>query len=337
MKTPQRTLLLVASACAVLSIAGCASDPAPAASAGGDGELTPIRVQLTNVVSGQSLIMGEKAGLFAEEGLEIDFVEIQDTAAATAALQSESLDLAFSPFVGVLQMSAQGIPVSIVAPADGYEEGQVVESDEEAKALDATAVYASASSGITTPADLEGRTIAVPSLSSQADATIDSVLREQGVDTSGIEWIKLDFQPALTSLENDQIDAAFLVSPFTVQAENAGLTHVLSPGVRFFEEGAVSGWFSTSAYADAHPEIIEAFQRAVVASSELVNADPEAAVQEVIDRTGMELTPDQLPTPYWPATIDLADIERMQQKLVDVGFLDEPLDLDAVVLPQAAQ
>ncbi|MFT4306032.1 MAG: ABC transporter substrate-binding protein [Microbacterium sp.] len=318
---------------ATLPLAGCSGDTSAESTADADG-LTTVTVQTTQVVSGQGLVMGDEQGYFEDEGLSLEYVDVADTAAAVAAVQSGTLDFGFSPFVSVLQMASQGLDVQIVAPGDGYEIGQVVETDEEAAAIDATAVYASAGSGITSAEDLAGKTIAVPALSSQADATITSVLQDMGVDTSGINWVKLDFTSALSSLESDQIDAAFLVSPYTVQAENAGLVHVLSPGVRFFEEGAVSGWFTSTSFAEENPEIIEAFQEAVAEGAAWANANPTEAVQEVIDRTGLDVTPDELPVPYWPETIRTEDIERMQEKLIAVGLYDDPVDLSTLILPQ---
>lgn len=320
--------LTIASA---LTITGCST-------AGDDADessLTTIKVAAQSVISAESLYLGIAQGYFEDEGLDVELVDVPDQTAAFAALQSGGLDFTMSPFISVLQSARQGMPISIVAAADGMHPDLANAVGDEKAKYTSVSVNVNPESGITDMAGLAGATIAIPIVRSQADATIIWVLRNNGVDTSGINWLNLDFVSALGSLKDNQIDAAFLVSPFALEAAADGLTPVMYPSAEFFEPGsAVSGWLASNSFIDSNPDVIAAFQRAMARSAEYATDNLEIAKQSLIDRTGTELTADQLPISYWPTSVSVADVESIDEKLMELDFFDSPLDVSTIVADQ---
>lgn len=325
-------------AAATLALAACsatstATEPSAGAAAG-DEKVTTLRVQVQNAISAESLYLGIEQGYFADENLKIEFVDIPDTAAAFAALQSGSLDLAFSPIIGALQAVRNDLPLTIVAAADGIHPDSATAAPEDVRNFTGAGVYVSKGSGITDMSGLAGASISVPILKSSPDATITSVLDENGYETKDIKWLNLDFVSAMASLKDDQIDAAFLVSPFTLEADEAGLTRVMNPSPEFFTSGAVSSWVAADSFVKANDDSITAFQRAMVRSAAFANDNIDVAKASVIERTGLKLTPADLPNSYWPETIKTEDVQRMNDKLVKIGFYDSKLDVAPFIAPQ---
>lgn len=324
--------LLGLAASAAIVLAGCTSAPAESGQATTDDAPITLRVQAQNSIAAEPLYLGVEMGLFEDEGLDVEIVELPDIAAAVAALQAKKLELAFVPTISALQMARQNVPITMIAAADGINPKAAEAAPEDARNFTSVGVYTSKASGIDDIAGLAGAKIAVPELKGQADGTITSVLHEAGVETDGIEWLNLGFVPALEALKSDQIDAAFLVSPFALEADAAGLTRVMNPSVEFFPQGsATTSWSASASWAEQNPEAVERFQRAIAKAAAYANENLDEVKQHVIDRAGLKLTPADMPQSYWPSEIDPAQLKEVDQKLVDIGFFDEPVDIDRIL------
>lgn len=323
-------------AVAAVTLAACSSAAPSATETEGDGLVT-LRVQAQNSIAAEPLYMGIEEGFFAEEGLTVEIVDLPDIAAATAALQAGKLELAFVPTISALQMSRQDVPITLIAASDGINPHAQDATLEEQREFTSVGVYTSPGSGITDIAGLAGAKIAVPELKGQPDGTITSVLDEAGVETAAIEWMNLGFVPALEALKSDQIDAAFLVSPFSLEADAEGMARIMNPSVDFFPRGsATTGWAAGSTWADENPETVAAFQRAIARSADWASENLEETKQHVIDRAGLQLTPADMPQSYWPSEIDPAQLAEVDQKLVDIGFFDEPIEVSDILTESAS-
>lgn len=331
-----RTLVLGGlAAAAAFSLAACSASPGATDNTEADGTVT-LRVQAQNSIAAEPLYMGIEEGFFAEEGLDVEVVDLPDIAAATAALQANKLELAFVPTISALQMARQDVPITLIAASDGINPAAQGVSLEEQRDYTSVGVYTSPGSGITDIAGLAGAKIAVPELKGQPDGTITSVLQEAGVETSEIEWMNLGFVPALEALKSDQIDAAFLVSPFSLEADAEGMARVMNPSVDFYPRGsATTGWAASDTWAAENAETVAKFQRAIAKSAEWASDNLEQTKEHVIERAGLKISPDDMPQSYWPAEIDAAQLAEVDQKLVDIGFFDEPIDVSEILTPAA--
>lgn len=322
---PLAALALILSGCA----AGGSSDEASESGAEGTNTLKVATIGLT---SDGALLTGIEQGFFAEEGLEIETSLVANPAAGLAAVQSGQVDVAYAPSIPVLNALSQGVPIQVIAPADGLPDDGV--APEDARANDDTALYASPDSGITSIEDLAGKTISIPARNAQLEVVIAGELEKAGIDpTTGVNWVVLDFTSAVAGLNNGTVDAAALVSPFTIEAEESGNVYVSSPSVAFFETGAVGLWTAGANTVDTKSEQIAAFQRAMIKSNEYASANPEEAIQAGLDYTQSELTVDEVVVPVWPSEVREADLQRANEKLVTLGFLPEEVDLTDVIVP----
>lgn len=211
----RRTAGFVAAAAAVLALAACSSGASDAPAA--DGELTTLKVATIGLISDGSLVLGQEKGFFEDEGLKIETSVVANPPAGLAAAQSGQVDIAYAPSIPLLNALASGVPLQVVAAADGYVDGAAT-LDNPAE-VDDTGLYAAADSGITEVADLEGATIAVPARKAQLEVVIADALERSGVAADSVNWVVLDFTSAVAALKSGTVDAAGLVSPFTAEAE----------------------------------------------------------------------------------------------------------------------
>ncbi len=330
-KTNRLAGAVALAASAALVLAGCSSNGEngdAATDTNASGETTTLKVATIGIVSDGGLMTGIEQGFFEEEGLEIETSIVANPPAGLAAVQSGQVDIAYAPSIPLLNGLSQGLPLQVVAAADGYPDDPA----EAAKRDDSTALYGSAANGITSLEELEGKTIAVPARKAQLEVNIAAVLADAGVDPNTVNWVVLDFTSAVAALQSGNIDAAGLVNPFTSQAEDAGNTHLASPGKAFFEHGAVGLWTVGESTVEEKADAIAAFQRAINKTNEYANENPEEATQAGIEYTESPLSIEQITIPYWPTSVHAEDIARTNSKLVSLGFMAEELDLDDLIL-----
>ncbi|SJM52919.1 ABC transporter substrate-binding protein [Gulosibacter sp. 10] len=320
---------LALAATAALALTACSSGGG-SDEGGGEGGLTTLKVATIGLTSDGSLLTGIEQGFFEEEGLQIETSIVANPPAGLAAAQSGQVDITYTPSIPLLNALSQGVPVQVIGAADGYP--ATAEAIDDPAEFDDTGLFASADSGIASVADLEGKTIAVPARNAQLEVVIANELEEAGIDPStGVEWVVLDFTSAVQGLQNGTVDAAGLVSPFTIEAEEIGAVQISAPSISFFETGATGLWVSGASTIEGDREAIEAFQRAIVKSNEYATEHPEEAMQAGLDYTNSELAIDQVKVPVWPTEVLPENLETPNEKMVNLGFLPEPVDLDDVI------
>ncbi|HRO30704.1 ABC transporter substrate-binding protein [Citricoccus sp.] len=291
-----------------------------------------VTVGALGLASDASLRLAEEQGYLEEAGINsIEVKTVANPPAAIAAVQSGDIDVAYTPSVPFFNALNQGIDLTVVAAADGYPD-DALEMD--AAELDDTGVYVAAGSDISSPADLEGRKVSVPARKAQMEVTISETIRQDGGDPSKVQWMVLDPASALDSLKNGRIDAAALVSPFTEQAGAQGNTLLSSPGVAFFEKGAVGLWVAGTDQVEQDPAKYEAFREAMVKAFEYGNENTEEAQKHAAEITGVDLeTIRQGATTYWPLETRLEDINRANEKMTELGYQPQnaPLTEDSIL------
>lgn len=312
-----------------LALAACSSG-------GGDapeksGGLTTLKVATIGLTSDGSLLTGIEQGFFKEEGLQIETSIVANPPAGLAAVQSGQVDISYSPSIPLLNALSQGVPIKVIGAADGYPETPAA-NEQDAAALDDTGLFAAPGKGIESVKDLAGKTIAVPARKAQLEVVIAGELQKAGIDpATGVNWVVLDFTSAVAGLKNGTVDAAGLVSPFTSEAADAGAKQIAAPSVGFFETGATGLWVAGTSTIEKKADAIAGFQRAIVKANEYATAHPEEAIKAGLAYTKSKLSVDQVKVPVWPTVVKPEDLQRPDDKMVQLGFLAQPVKLDGVI------
>jgi len=324
-------LPIALAAALALGLTACSSD----ASAPASGEATTLKVGVVGIGSDAALQLAIDKGYFKEEGIDVVTTVVANPPAGVAAAQSGQLDLTYSPSIPMLNAMSQNVPLKVVAAADGYQPKDQQPAD--LAQIDDTGLFIPKGSGITSPKDLEGKSISVPARKAQMEVTVAKAVKDAGGDPAKVNWMVLDPASALQSLDSRRIDAATLIAPFTSQAESKGHERLASPGAGFFQEGAVGLWVAGAKTVDTKKDQMAAFARAVYKANDYANTHL-AEAQEIGARlTGVPLeTVQKGAETYWPTEVKLEEIQRVNTQLVELGFLatEVPLDQDLIVSGQ---
>jgi ABC-type nitrate/sulfonate/bicarbonate transport system substrate-binding protein len=177
-----------------------------------NAEPDKVRVGAYASISDAGLYVALDKGYFAEQGLSVEFRQVNTGAEMTTQLANGDLDASGgAPGGGLYNAARQGIDLKIVAdkgsslPGHGYF-AFVVRKDLADK--------------IKQPADLRGRLLAVTGFSEGAssEATIIRLLDSGNVKESEVNQVNMQFADIVAGLGTGKVDVGVLIEPLVTQA-----------------------------------------------------------------------------------------------------------------------
>ncbi len=318
----QRVAFLLLVLGVLLSACGQLESAEPVAT---PGTLEPIRLPMGYIPSVQyaPFYVAVEKGYFAEAGFELEF-DYSFEIDGVALVGAEELPFALASGEQILLARAQEIPVVYVMA--WFQDFPV-------------AVAAKIESGIQTPADLVGRKIGIPMLSGASYIGLRALLYEAGVAEEDIALDSIGFNQ-VEALAADQEEAVVVyVTNEPVQLRNLGYD-VSVIGVADYVQLAANGIISNETTIAENPEMVRRFVGAAIKGLEDTIADPEEAyeicknfVEGLADADkAVQMEVLKLSIDFWKAdTLGYSQMsawENMQEVLLDMGLLTEPLNLD---------
>jgi NitT/TauT family transport system substrate-binding protein len=329
-------LLLTVAACGGGTTSPSASQPAsspseaPAASdvaaspseAAGPPEVSEIKVGTLPIVDVAPVHVAIANGLFEQEGLTVTPEVMQGGAAAIPALQGGDLDIAFGAWPSFLKANQQGIGLRAVADGVAGKDGF-------------TQFLALPDSGLEgNPAGLEGKKVALNTLGNVGELALRHAAREAGVDYSGITPVEIPFPDMGAALDGGSVDVIWTPEPgVTGNKANLEAVTVAESYVGDMANFPVAGYFVTTEFAEQNPNTVAAFTRAIEAAAQLAQDDPQVVIDAV--KTYTELPPaliEQLAYPEYRGALDVANLQRVYDLLLEFEMIEEGLDVNSLVL-----
>ncbi len=317
--TPSPAASALPSAAASTSAAPSES---PSASPAGSPETSTIQLGLLPLADVAPVHLAIEEGFFEDEGLTIEIVPVQGGAAAIPALVNGDLDITFGNYVSFFLASSSGIDLRIIAEQNRATPGFSL-------------IMTLPDSGIAGPADLVGKKLAVNTLSNVAEITSRAQIKDAGADPSAVEYTEIPFPDMIAALEQGSVDAIFAVEPFaTLAKQQLQAVEVVDPYGGRLAGFPVAGFQATTEFAEQNPNTVAAFQRAMIKASALAADSPESVV--AILPTYTTLTPELAGTiaqPLYVSEIDLDELQRVVDLMVEFEVLDAAPDLSSLVIP----
>lgn len=281
---------------------------------------TKMTVGHINLANDLPAYVAQEKGYFSEENLEVTLKKFDSSKLATDAIYSGDVDAsAGSSTVPLLAAeSTQGGKAKIYAL--GYT------GNTEKTALGAFVVLRDAP--IQSPTDLSGKKIAVfPG--GTAKILLTRYLKNQNVDTSGIEWIEQAPNLWVASLQNGAVDAVFAYeSTLTVFKQDT------TKPVRVFGYGALEssvdplylgGSSIRSDFLSANPDASKAYVRAYYKGIDFIKNNEAEARTILAKYTGIKEEVAKEMNLYPNAKLNEIDKDKFQ-KLADLLYEDKNIN-----------
>ena len=336
---PRRALISLAALALVMSACRSSGEPStcvtpPPTGTGGCGAAPiALKVGLGYIPSVQfaQFYLAQQAGYYREAGLEVTFENKIDPDLVTLVGQG-ALDLGVADGTSVAPAVSQGIPIRYVTTIYGTYP---------------SIVFAKASSGITSAADLEGKRIGIPARYGSSWIMLQALLDSAGLTPDDVTIVDYpDFGQGV-AVQEDAVDAATgFANNEPVQLELSGTEAVVlhvDDIVPLPGPGLIVGTTALDAKRDA----IVGFQNATLQAMEEIAADPskgvEAAIAAVPELASNRATQEAIleatiatwaPPGGGPAdfgAIDRAGWEATVDLLVTLGIVANPVEVDRLV------
>jgi NitT/TauT family transport system substrate-binding protein len=205
----------------------------------------------------------------------------------------------------------KGIPITIVAPAAINDARRPTNF-----------LLVAKDSPIRTPRDLNGKTLGSSPLKSIGTYATEAWLDANGGDSTSIKWVDIPFPLCGEALAKGRIDAAFVVEPFATASKS--LTRLLGrPYEAISPLFLGAAYFTTPAYAAAHPDIVKKFASAIHEASLWGNKN-QAKSGEILAKYS-KVDPDTVATMRRAVYADALTPELVQPS-IDFGAKYKMLD-----------
>jgi putative hydroxymethylpyrimidine transport system substrate-binding protein len=267
-------------------------------------------------------------GYFAEEGLDVRAVVPSDPAASLKQVGAGKAPFAISYEPEVLLARAAGVPVVAVGALVTHPLNSVIARDDR---------------GISSPRDLEGKTVGIAGVPSDRPL-LDAVVRHDGGDPAKVETRNVGFSlsPALAAGKVDAVIGAYWnIELVELERQGVGATafRLEENGVPDYDELVV---VTSDQVAEEQPELVESFLRGLRAGQDWAAADEAGAVahlvaanedldpevvEEQVDATAPLLSPGDEPT----LGVDPAEWAAFAEWMRGARLLEEPVAIDRVV------
>jgi NitT/TauT family transport system substrate-binding protein len=144
-----------------------------------------------------------------------------------------------------------------------------------AGARPSAALAVRADSPLRSGADFNGKTVAVSALNDSFSLSMRTWVDAHGGDASTLKLIEIPMSASAAAIANGRIDAAVLIQPFLRPALESGAIRVLGDPVSAFgNHHTDSAWFTTTAFAQRNPDVVNRFMRTIRDAAAYVNGHP---------------------------------------------------------------
>lgn len=328
MKFNTRKLWIGAMA-ASLALTGCASGSVSGGSDtndsgnANDSELQQVTIGLFPSSAVGAIQLGINQGFFENNGIDLEMLLGQGSAAQLPALNSGTMHFMLSSPTTPLLATTQGLDVKVVSGYAKNREGTVEDS---------VAVLVSEGSDIKTAKDLEGKRVSINSLGSIGEIGIREAIALDGGNPQNVEFVQLGFSEVGAQLESGQIDAGMAGPPFMQQIVAEGGS-VISDFIEVTNlGGAELVMVSSGSLTENDPELVESFVTAL---------DQTLTYAEEHQDQVRDLLPEVLGTSpeaaaktnfiQWDADLDVPSLTQFADLMDKYGLVDERPDIDKTV------
>lgn len=215
------------------------------------------------------LFVAKDKGIFEKNGLDVSLTNMNKPSDHPAALVSGSMDIGYASPLAIVQANQNGLDLVAL--------GAVAR---ETKAHPDVGIVVRKGSGIASAKDLAGKKVAVSAINSNLHLMLVYWLKQQGVDTSKMQFVEVPMGSGADALRGGSIDAMAIIEPFLTKAVKGGAGELIANYIAEVEPGALMGvWTATRSFAEGNRDAVQKFNTSMVEALDYVGKHPEAIAE----------------------------------------------------------
>ncbi|MBQ6629481.1 MAG: ABC transporter substrate-binding protein [Methanobrevibacter sp.] len=269
-----------------------------------------------------ALFVADAQGKYAEKNITTELVQFNNGGDLMTAMASGEVDVGYVGIAPVLSSVAKGVPVKVISSAQTDGSGIVVTKE----------------SGITSAADLKGKSIATPGEASIQYVLLTYYLKENNLSTDDLNISAMKVPSMNDALKTKQIDGIITFQPYVSIAANNSDNVVLEDSADILPNHPCCVVVASDDFIKNHEDtvkdIIAIHKEATDFINEQIAAGNASAVvkllpEDIVSDGDLEaLSLESFP---FISGIDKdfkADVDTFQQLEVDIGILNGTVSQD---------
>jgi NitT/TauT family transport system substrate-binding protein len=223
----------------------------------------PLRVGTILLEAAAEVYFAQDQGFFAKAGLDVNVQLFDNGPAIAAASVSNAIDIGYGTVDALAAIHQKNVPLVIIAPSAEYLSPTT---------QDTSALLVPASSPVQSGRDLAGKTVAVIALNGITHTAARAWIDQNGGDSAQVKFIEIPPPAMGAALAAGRIDAAWVTEPFLNAAKRSSraLVYGFDAIAKHF---LLNVWFTTVAWARAHPDDVRRFAAAMRDTAQWANAN----------------------------------------------------------------
>jgi NitT/TauT family transport system substrate-binding protein len=228
-----------------------ASLPARIATA---ADVLTLRMAGPRYVGLAPLYLGINKGFYTDQGLKPEMAPEQDTASSAASLMGGALDIAFVSTTSLLRAISNGLKLRALSPVEG-----VIDPKDPNPSV---ALLVTGTSPIKSLKDLNGKTVAVPTLNSGLHMETMSDVDKHGGDSKSVKFTQLPFSAQAAALTSGRVDAIACAEPYKTLLLKQGARAIGYPDLDIMANSWVVAWCASDDYIAKNTDVVKRFIKA---------------------------------------------------------------------------
>jgi len=298
----------------------------------GPAEKTTLNVAVVPAMDSAGFFIALHDGLFAKEGLTVNYSPAVSSETAVAQQLKGQLDITGGNYVSYINEAAVNhAPIEVVAEGSIMQEG-------------AQTILTMPNSKITTLGQLKGHLVGV-----NAPGNIDyllgvSVLQENGVTPQGVNFpaAPIPFPLMAGQLAAGKISAAIMPEPFASRAEQEyGAVPLADLNQGATSDFPIEGYVVTKQWAAQNPNTLKRFLTALEMGQAISDTDRgavEQAFEAIKGPQNGQVGPGiaaVMALDNYPIGVDVTRIQRVADVMYQFGVLNTPFNVSGMLLPSS--
>ena len=275
-----------------------------------------LKIGYLPITHSTALVMAHQEHGGAFDNFNLEVVKFGSWPELTEALFAGHIDGAVMLFELALAGRQRGIPLQAVALSHRDGNVMVVRSE------------------IERTADLSGRRVAIPSRFSVHHILLYKALLKAGLSIGDVEIVEMAPPEMPAALAGGEIAAYLVAEPFGAVAEVQGVGKILHPSQEIWENSTCCVLVLREGVLRDYPDAATELTIALLAAGESAEANLEKAIAVSSDYFGHAeniLAPALARTTFRNLAPSIDEFRQHQQYLLDLGVLDQPLDLQDLI------
>jgi NitT/TauT family transport system substrate-binding protein len=267
-----------------------------------------------------ALYIAQQKRIFASHGLHVTIKTIITANDAVPDLLHGTMDIASGQVTSFISAQASGLGTFLVL-ASGLEMGPRVDE-----------MVALGGSGISSPADLKGKTIAENASSGNGILLTDALLSAYDLKPDQVTPVVVPFADMSAALSAHRVQAAYCSEPYCTEMQQKGATVVADLNEGAADNLLIGGYTATAAWVAKYPRTAAAFAAAIDQASEIADTNLTADERAFEAYLGAPArVADVMATGTFPTSVAAGKLQQVADLMQQYGELKQQFTASVMV------